>query len=124
LVVEDDPRILKTLAEALVEQGHEVFRAANPVDAYRILENNYIDLVITDIDLGTKTSGAKLASEVAAAWPSVKLLAISGKPEREALPPGSLYLSKPFSLNELLLIIEQVSRSPKAKPSATKAEFY
>jgi CheY-like chemotaxis protein len=48
LVVEDDPSIRAVLVEFLTLEGYDVFDAVNPESARRFLEEQTVDLVITD----------------------------------------------------------------------------
>ena len=41
-------------------------------------------------------TGHALACYVAEAWPHIALLITSGQPPSEQLPPGSVFLSKPY----------------------------
>lgn len=51
LVIDDDSAILASVSEYMELEGHTVFRAADLKAAYRILENNLLDIVVTDVDL-------------------------------------------------------------------------
>lgn len=51
LVIDDDPAILAGVSEYMELEGHTVFRAANLKSAFEILENNLLDIVITDFGL-------------------------------------------------------------------------
>jgi DNA-binding response OmpR family regulator len=48
LVIEDDPSIRAVLVEFLSLEGYAVFEAVNPESARRLLEQEPVDLVITD----------------------------------------------------------------------------
>ena len=62
-----------------------------------------IDLLISDINLGSDKDGIELAREVASANPRVNVLLISGgpKPERD-MPSRWRFLAKPFKIAEFL----------------------
>ena len=66
LAVDDDPAILRVLTQILtVEQGIRLFTAENAVEAKTILDNQAIDLVITDINIPGE-SGLDLAKFIKA----------------------------------------------------------
>ncbi|HEY6249626.1 MAG TPA: response regulator, partial [Candidatus Angelobacter sp.] len=51
LVIDDDPAILSAVSEYMQMEGHTVFRAPDLKSAYEVLENNLMDVVITDFEL-------------------------------------------------------------------------
>ncbi len=80
---------------------------SNPFDAYYMLEEEAVDLLITDIHMAGKVGGGILAQEVARTWPEVRILVISGfDPEPEDVPPGAHFLPKPFGRDELMPVIK------------------
>lgn len=103
LLVEDDSQLLDQLRDILIEFGYAVLTATNPFDAYYVLEQGGVDLLLTDVRWPGKTDGAMLATEVSARWPHVQILAISGSsPPEGALPPNARFLQKPFHLSKLV----------------------
>jgi len=51
LVVDDEQRVRDEIAEFLMENKYKVYKAGLPSEAFNILKNNDIDLVILDIKL-------------------------------------------------------------------------
>lgn len=107
LLIEDDSSLLMMSSMALKQLGYNVLQASNPDEALRIAEDKperIIDLVLTDVVL-PKTNGCELASWILASHPEARVLFTSGYPSsgtpNSAIPAGSHFLPKPFSLQEL-----------------------
>ena len=111
LVVEDEPKMLRLLELNLAEEGHAVFLAVDAESGLKILRQESIDLVLTDLKLPGIT-GLELLQEVKrthAAVPVVVMTAF-GTVETavEAMKAGaSDYILKPFSLEEIKLIVRK-----------------
>ncbi|MEJ5299635.1 MAG: HD domain-containing phosphohydrolase [Thermodesulforhabdaceae bacterium] len=110
LVVDDDPLILKMINAFLTSKGYMCFLASNPDEALNIVHQNHIDIAIVDVILGEK-SGIDLIQILRKSYPKLPCIVITGfedeKTARLALDVGAYgYLSKPFSLLELLVNIE------------------
>lgn len=101
LVVEDSPVQLMETAAALREAGYEVAEAST-VEAAQAHLTARPELVamIADVDLaGEPLSGFTLAKAVAARWPEVAILIVSGVawPGEDQMPMGARFLRKPFT---------------------------
>jgi two-component system KDP operon response regulator KdpE len=105
LVVDDDPAIRRTLAEALVAEGYRTLTAADGVEALAAFERSAPDLVITDLAM-PRTDGFGLIAEVRRQERTpIIVLSVRGEEEDKvrALDLGADdYVTKPFSLSELL----------------------
>jgi DNA-binding NtrC family response regulator len=103
LIVEDKQVLLDPFSKALQLSGFEVLKAANPFDAYYLLEEGKIEILLTELSFGRKTHGAVLAQEVARQWPHICILAVSrSKPLAGELPVQAHFLAKPLSTAELV----------------------
>ena len=49
LVVDDDNNLNNLIAKVLTKNGYQVFQSLNVEKAYDIIDQNYVDLIITDI---------------------------------------------------------------------------
>jgi CheY-like chemotaxis protein len=100
LVVEDEALIGEMVADALEEQGFEVFLVSNAADALRHLESGaQIDALFTDIHLPGGMDGSELASRVRALRPDMPIVYASGQwhpSDSERLVPRSMFLAKPY----------------------------
>lgn len=114
LVVEDDPGILNGLLDVLVFNG---YAATGEVDGRLGLESarrNAFDLVILDVMLPSM-DGFTLCRQLRAARPRQPVLMLTAKGAEEDIVTGFQagaddYVSKPFSLRELMVRIEALLR--------------
>lgn len=77
LVVDDVNEVKEAMMIVLQDDGYTVLSARNGVEALEVVNNNHIDLIITDI-LMPEMDGYELAKEIQASYPSIKLILISG----------------------------------------------
>ncbi len=117
LIVEDEKAITTVLEAFLAQEGAEVQTAADGEEAFRILESQDFDLVISDIRL-PRLSGMALYERVKAIKPHLadRFIFITGDiltPATEAFlrSTGALHLSKPFSINQLREVIKKALKS-------------
>ena len=115
LAVDDDPAILRVLTQILtVEQGIRLFTAENAVEAKTILDNQAIDLVITDINIPGE-SGLDLAKFIKANHHRIAIIIFSviSDPDqiRQIMDIGLYgYILKPFDRRQILITIENALR--------------
>ncbi len=100
VVAEDEPLLRLLLGEAMRDAGFEVMEAGDAEEALEHLNSRsaIIHLLFTDIHMPGQMSGHALAYYVAQVWPHIALLVMSGEPPVDQLPPGSVFLKKPFEL--------------------------
>jgi DNA-binding NtrC family response regulator len=106
LVVDDSRVTLEVLERNLTSQGYQVFCASSVVDAIAVLEENPVDLVVTDMKM-PRVSGLDLIRHVRGNFKDVEIMMITGYPSIEgaveAVKDGAdAYLPKPFTDEELL----------------------
>lgn len=100
LVVEDETIIRMETADLLDDAGFDVIEAWNAATALRQLERRTgIRLLVTDVHMPGALDGFGLARTVAARWPDVAILVISGvaEPRSGDLPEGARFIPKPFT---------------------------
>jgi DNA-binding NtrC family response regulator len=115
LVVDDDDPMRFMLSRALTRSGYAVLEAANGTEGRRILAENPVDLMITDIIMPGE-EGIETILHVRKSHPALPIIAISGggRLRKEgyldlARSCGAhAALAKPFDLPDLLKTIEQV----------------
>jgi DNA-binding response OmpR family regulator len=104
LVVEDEWLLRHSIVDFLKRAGCEVLEAGSGEDAVVLLEQNVgIDAVITDLRLGGTVNGWDVAEVARAFDPARPIVYTSGDlidPERPV--PGSLFIQKPYDLEEVL----------------------
>jgi CheY-like chemotaxis protein len=113
LVVEDEGLILMSTADMLTEMGHTVFEAGNASKALALLDEQQIDVLLTDHGL-PGMSGSELAVEVRGRQPDVRIVFASGAdtiPDvegRERIADAVL-LRKPYDEKRLKEALDAVS---------------
>jgi DNA-binding NtrC family response regulator len=114
LIVEDDPGLRFTMTDALEGNGFAVTGADNGVEAIRRLLDEAFDVVVTDLRLPGKDGMEVLrAARGKTPPPSVVVMTGYGSVESAvaAMKSGAEdYLTKPFSMEELLLLLVKILR--------------
>ncbi|MEE4357774.1 MAG: response regulator transcription factor [Desulfococcaceae bacterium] len=114
LIVEDDPAILNGLLDVLVFNG---FQASGEKDGIQGLENalegNY-DLILLDVML-PGLDGFSICKKIRETAPGQAILMLTAKGSEDDIVTGFRagaddYVSKPFSLRELMVRIEALLR--------------
>jgi DNA-binding response OmpR family regulator len=114
LVIEDDVSILRGLTDALRRESYDVITAADGETGYQLLSEKGPDLVILDLML-PKMSGYEVCRQVRAARVSVPILMLTARGDEGDRVLGldlgaDDYVTKPFSLRELLARIRALLR--------------
>ncbi|WP_342712760.1 PAS domain S-box protein [Bradyrhizobium sp. B124] len=117
LLVEDDELIRPVTTEMLDDLGCEVRQASTAQEAYKILTEDLVDILLTDVGL-PGVSGLQLASDARAHRADLRLVLATGDGglQSEAEHLGAVLLVKPYSpeaLREALttaLEVKAVSR--------------
>jgi DNA-binding response OmpR family regulator len=117
LVVDDDPKILKALDQALRKEGYEVSRAADGEEALHVARETDPDLIVLDIML-PKLDGFEVCAKLRAIN-NVPILILSARGEEMDKVVGfnvgaDDYLTKPFRLSELVLRVRAILRRTAA----------
>ncbi|EAQ48315.1 sigma-54-dependent transcriptional regulator [Leeuwenhoekiella blandensis] len=134
LLIEDDVAFCKMLETFLSKKGYEVISAFAAGEAYKILANHAVDLVITDVRL-PDDDGLSILKHIKEDYNNIPVILMTGYAEVnkavEAMKEGAFdYISKPVRPDELLKIVdkalqaeaeEEPKTSKKAPKSATAA---
>jgi DNA-binding response OmpR family regulator len=123
LVVEDDPAILRGLADNLKFESHEVLTATDGETGYRLLREKKPDLIILDLML-PKLSGYEICRKLRSEGLTTPILMLTARGEEAdrilGLDLGADdYVTKPFSVRELMARVRALLRRahpPKALP--------
>ena len=110
LLVDDEPAIIQALASELRLQSHTVHTASSGKDAIEIINNQNIDILITDLRM-PGMDGLELLSKTTALGIDLQAIVLTGYGDMqnavEALNRGaSGYMLKPPDLKELAIHIE------------------
>ena len=120
LVVDDEPRIVSFVSRALSAEGLQVDGAMDGARGLELARTGGYELVVLDLLLPS-LDGVLLLHELMEARPSQRVLVLSALSDVETkvrcLESGaSDYLSKPFSLAELVARIRARLRQPASGP--------
>jgi len=119
LLVEDDINLGSLLREYLNAKGFECTLEPDGEKGFRAFKRDYYDLCLLDIMLPVK-DGYTLAREIRILNPEIPIIFLTAKSMNKDVLEGfhagaDDYMTKPFSMEELLLRIEAVlRRSSKA----------
>lgn len=124
LVVDDEPAILRGLADNLKRELHEVLTAADGETGYRFIKEKKPDLVILDLML-PKLSGYEVCRQMRSEGMTTLVLMLTARGEETDRVVGldmgaDDYVTKPFSIRELLARVRALLRRTQP-PQAAKA---
>jgi DNA-binding response OmpR family regulator len=116
LVIEDEPRILEFLARGLEAEGFSVLGARDGQEGLRLAEKAACDLVILDLLL-PRLDGLSVLRALETAQPDLPVVIVSARADLKTKLNGFElgardYLTKPFSLDELLARVRVHLRRP------------
>jgi DNA-binding response OmpR family regulator len=114
LVVEDDAAILKGLCDVLVFNGYQADGVADGLEGCASALSGRYDLVMLDVML-PGMDGFAICREVRAKRPTQPVIILTAKGAEDDIVTGFTagaddYVSKPFSLRELMVRVEAVLR--------------
>jgi len=113
LVVDDEPTIVEVIAMALKYQGFEVSTAATGKEALQQVDRVKPHLMVLDVGL-PDLEGFEVADRLGASADRVPIIFLTARDATEdklrGLASGDDYVTKPFSLEELVARIRAVLR--------------
>jgi len=106
LIVEDDENVRRAIRRGLERAGFEVRTAGDAETAMGILDEDAVDLLVTDLVL-PGMRGTELARRAKATHPGLGVVAMSGYAKGrlsgpESIPEEMAFIKKPFSPNALV----------------------
>ena len=118
LVVEDDKNLRKLITTYLQINKYNTYEATNGEEALNVLDQSYIDLIVSDIMM-PKMDGYELIKSLREAKYDVPILIITAKSEIEDKKEGFLlgaddYMVKPIDIEEMLLRVQVLLRRSKS----------
>lgn len=119
LVVEDDPNLGTILAEYLRAKDYDVTLCIDGEEGFDAFTKKEYDLVISDVMM-PKKDGFTMASEIRKINGKVPIIFLTAKSMKEDTIEGFKlgaddYITKPFSMEELLLRISAILRRTKSE---------
>lgn len=114
LIVEDDPNLGQILREYLEVKGYKTQLDANGEAAWKTFKQDMFDICILDIMM-PRMDGFTLATKIREVNKEVPIIFLTAKSMKEDAVKGLKigaddYVTKPFSMEELLLRIQAVLR--------------
>ena len=122
LIIEDEPDIRKTIDYNLSKESFKVLQAASIQEGEQILASDKIDLVILDLML-PDGSGLTLCRDIKSESQTkhIPVILLTAKTEEVDRVVGfelgaDDYVTKPFSVRELILRVKAILKRSPAKP--------
>lgn len=112
LFVDDEPGILSALRRLFRPQGHRILMAESGAAALALMEQEPVDLVLSDMRM-PGMNGAQLLQSICQRWPDVARLLLTGYADMgstiAAINLGEIqrYVAKPWDDQELLLAVRE-----------------
>lgn len=112
LVVDDEPALANVTSQILAQQGYQVFRANSGADALKILEQQSIDVLLSDVIM-PEMDGYQLAAIVSEKYPKIKIQLSSGFSDTRHIDNINIklqknLLDKPYHSKRLLVRIREL----------------
>jgi len=113
LAADDDPQLLRLITRNLQLEGYDVLAASDGQQALELIENNSLDLVLLDVMM-PRMDGFTVCYRVRE-FSSVPIIIITARGQDQDKVRGldlgaDDYLTKPFSVDELLARVRAVIR--------------
>ncbi len=129
LLVEDDPNLGTLLKEYLDAKGYSTTLAVNGKQGYEVFSKDKFNICLLDVMMPFK-DGYTLAREIRAIDKNVPIVFLTAKSMKEDAIEGFTagaddYITKPFSMEELLMRIKAILRRTdnKTAPNSDDTEF-
>jgi DNA-binding NtrC family response regulator len=111
MVIDDDIGLRKTLFDILNARGYETFVAGNGAEGLALLQENPVNLVLTDLGL-PDISGIDILGKVKTLYPAIQVLILTGSATVDSAVKATnlgafSYLLKPYDIDQLLLQIQR-----------------
>jgi len=128
LLAEDDENLGTLLREYLIVKSYDADWFINGEKAYKSFVKEHYDLCILDVMMPVK-DGYTLAREIRMTNPDIPIIFLTAKSLKEDIIEGFKagaddYISKPFSMEELLFRVEAIIRRTKKDPAGTPQSEY
>jgi two-component system OmpR family response regulator len=124
LVIDDEPGVRELISEALSISEITAVQAADGLEALSFLRRERFDLLILDINM-PKLDGLALLEKLRNEGMSVPVLMLSARADKADINQGLRtgaddYLTKPFSIEELVLRVKAIMRRSKGEIAEVK----
>ena len=114
LIAEDDRELRRLFAHVLIKNGYEVKEVGNGKEALDAMDNNFYDLIISDVMMPVM-DGYELVRMLRDAGNNTPVLMITAKDAFDDMRIGILsgaddYMIKPVNVNEMVLRVQALLR--------------
>lgn len=116
LVVDDEPKMTSLICSQLEDAGQTVVTCTDSTEALTLIEKHAFDIIITDLSMPKVSGMVLLERGLAKEGTDVVMMTAYGSVDTavEAMKKGAAdYLVKPFSLDELELLVARILRRQK-----------
>ena len=124
LVIDDEPGVRDLIGEALSLSEITAVQAADGLEALSFLRRESFDLLVLDINM-PKLDGLALLEKLRTEGMSIPVLMLSARADKTDINQGLRigaddYLTKPFSIEELVLRVKAILRRSKGEVTEVK----
>ena len=117
LVVEDNADMRELFCTVLADSGYNAIPATNGLEALKIMDKEYIDLIVADIMM-PEMNGYELTKTLRDAKFDMPILMVTAKDQFDDMQKGFRagtddYMIKPINVKELILRVEALLRRAK-----------
>lgn len=124
LIVEDDETMAEMVAYNLRRQGLDVTSTGDGAAGLRLAKDLSVGLIVLDLMLPT-IDGFQIADEIRRTRPDVPILMLTARAEEESKLRGFAagvddYLTKPFSMDELVARVKALLRRSRVEAIRTE----
>lgn len=128
LVVDDEPRLVRLVKVNLMASGYVVAAASDGKTAIEMLESANYDLMILDIMLPGSLNGFEVCKRIRE-FSDVPIIMLTGRAREQDRIRGfdagaDDYITKPFSVEELLLRVKAILRRAHVSDEFPKGPLY
>ena len=128
LIIDDDPKLRKTLSDTLKAKGYKPITAATGKKALDMVKEERPAIVLVDLKLGDM-SGLEVLREIKECSPGTECIVLTGYASRasaiEAVNLGAYgYVQKPYDMEQLLLTIQRAIEKRETEEMLRESELW
>lgn len=117
LVVEDNSDMRELFCTVLGDSGYQCLPASDGIEALKVMEQNYVDLIVADLMM-PNMDGYELTRSIRQANMDLPILMVTAKDQFDDMQRGFRtgaddYMIKPINVRELVLRVEALLRRAK-----------
>ncbi len=117
LIADDEKLVRETLRLTLEEEGFAVWAVSSAIDAFPILEEEDIEVIVSDLRMPVM-DGIQFQKQVRERWPDIEFIFMTAfgsvaTAVAAARGGGADYLTKPLDTEALLLRVKELATAVK-----------